>query len=90
MHVIVKEPMKLAIDNMSSINYTKHPIANGRSKHIETRFHFLIDQVNKERLELVYCKIKEQVANIWIKPLKKEKFEKLRNMLAMWSLHNLS
>jgi len=47
--------MKLYVDNKSAISLAKHPVAHGRSKHIETRFHFLKDQVNKEKLRLEYC-----------------------------------
>ena len=35
----------MKIDNMSAINLAKNPIAHGRSKHIEMRFHYLRDQV---------------------------------------------
>ncbi|KHN01583.1 Copia protein, partial [Glycine soja] len=45
-------PMRLLIDNKSTIDVGKHPVAHGRSKHIETKFHFLRDQVSKEKLEL--------------------------------------
>ncbi|RDX92640.1 hypothetical protein CR513_25197, partial [Mucuna pruriens] len=53
------KPMTLLIDNKSTIDLTKHPIAYGRSKHIETRFHFLRDQVTKGRLELDYFQLEE-------------------------------
>jgi len=36
-----KKPIKLLIDNKSTINLAKNPVLHGRSKHIKTRFHFL-------------------------------------------------
>ena len=81
MHVIVKGSIKLVIDNMSTMNLSKHPIAHGKGKHIETWFHFLRDEANIGRLKLVYCRTKGQITNILTKPLKKERFEKLRNKL---------
>lgn len=42
--------VKLLVDNKSAINLNKHPIAHDRSKRIETRCHFIRDQVSKERL----------------------------------------
>jgi len=39
----LKEPIKLLIDNKSAINLAKNPIAHDKSKHIETRFHYLRD-----------------------------------------------
>ena len=42
-------PMRLLMDNKSAIDLAKHPMAHGRSKHIETKFHFLRDQVSKRK-----------------------------------------
>lgn len=44
--------MKLFFDNKSVINLENHLLCRGRSKHIEMRYHFLRDQVNKGKLEL--------------------------------------
>jgi len=35
--------MELMVDSKSSIDLAKHLVAHGRSKHIETKFHFLRD-----------------------------------------------
>jgi hypothetical protein len=40
---------------LSTWNLTKNSIAHGRSKHIETKFHFLEDHVNKGKIILTYC-----------------------------------
>jgi len=41
------EPVTLKIDNISAINLAKIPIAHGRSRNIEMRFHYLREQVSK-------------------------------------------
>ena len=48
----IMEPkkIKLFVDNKSAINLANHPMSHGRSKHIERRYHFLRDQVNKGKL----------------------------------------
>ncbi|CAH9104519.1 unnamed protein product, partial [Cuscuta europaea] len=51
----------LKLDNKSAINLAKNPVAHARSKHIETRFHFLRDQVNKGKLNLKYCSTQDQL-----------------------------
>lgn len=57
---IMKESaVKLRMDNISAINLAKNPIRHGRSKHIEVKYHFLRDMVNKERIELSHCKTEE-------------------------------
>lgn len=84
-----KKPMKLLIDNKSAINLAKHPVAHGRSKHIQTRFHFIRDEVNSGKLELEHCQTENQVADIFTKALKVEKFEELRDKLKVVSLATL-
>jgi len=64
----LKHPIKLLIDNMCAINLAKNPIAHGKSKRIETRFHYLRDQVNKCKIKVEYCSIMDQVVDIFTKP----------------------
>lgn len=56
----VPTAIKLFIDNKSAINLAKPRVAHGRSKHIETRFHFTRDQVNKDKLLVEYGKTEPQ------------------------------
>jgi hypothetical protein len=90
MMIDVDEEIELRVDNKSAINLAKNPIAHGRSKHIETKFHFLRDQVTKGKIKLVYCKTEAQGADIFTKPLKIERFKDLRKMLNVQSLENLN
>jgi len=50
---LVQQP-KLLVDNKSAIDLAKHPTSHGRSKHIETKFHFLYEQVNNGKLDVDY------------------------------------
>lgn len=86
MHIPLKGSLKIFVDNNSAINLAKNPVAHGRSKHIDIRFHFLRDLVEKNKIELKFCKTEDQVANILTKPLKVDAFEKLRNMLGISAL----
>lgn len=82
--------MKLRDDNKSAIDLAKHHVSHGRSKHIETKFHFLRDQVNREILELVYCKSSEQLADLLTKPLAAKRFAELRDLIGMKKLGDLN
>lgn len=86
----VPTAIKLFIDNKSAINLAKPRVAHGRSKHIETQFHFMRDQVNKDKLLVEYCKTELQVADILTKPLKRDKFEEQIKKLGMVSLEKLN
>ncbi|MCI45484.1 copia protein, partial [Trifolium medium] len=72
-----------------AIDLAKHPVSHGRSKHIERRFHFLRDQVNRDKLELEYCKSEIQLADILTKPLKKARVDELKKLMGMKCLENL-
>ena len=64
--------MLLMVDNKSAISLAKNPVAHGRSKHIETRFYYLRDQVYNGRLRLDFCTSADQLADILTKSLKEE------------------
>jgi len=74
-------PMRLLIDNRSIIDLAKHPVVHGRSKHINTKFHFFRDQVSKEKFELEFCKYEDQLVDMLPKPLKCIKFKKMRDRI---------
>ena len=45
-------PIKIYVDNVSAINFAKNPIFHQRSKHVDNRYHFLQDQVGKNKIKL--------------------------------------
>ncbi|XP_047171768.1 uncharacterized mitochondrial protein AtMg00810-like [Vigna umbellata] len=79
----VEGKVKLLVDNKSAIDLTKHPTSHGRSKHIETRFHYIREQVSKGKLEVVYCRSEDQIADLFTKALKGEHFLILRKQIGV-------
>ena len=75
------EKIELQINSKSAIDLAKNPVSHGKSKHIETKFHFLRDQVCRGRIGLHHCPIEVQVADILTKGLKTQRFLMLRKML---------
>ena len=75
--------VELLVDNKSAIDLAKNPISHGRSKHIETKFRFLRDQVNNGKIDLKHCKTDLQVADIMTKALKIDRFKMLRKMMCV-------
>ena len=80
---IMGQNVELLVDNKSAIDLAKNPVSHGRSKHIETKFHFLRDQVNKGKIDLKHCKTDLQVADIMTKALKIDRFKMLRKMMCV-------
>jgi len=64
----------LMCDNTSAINLTKNQIHHSRTKHIEIRHHSIRDHVNNGDYEVKFIETKLQLADIFIKPLPKERF----------------
>ncbi|GAU50018.1 hypothetical protein TSUD_331710 [Trifolium subterraneum] len=80
----------LKVDNMSAINLAKNPIAHGRSKHIELRFHYLREQVGNGKLKVEHCRTDLQVADVLTKAVTVETFVRLRNLMCVKSLENMN
>ncbi|CAJ2633694.1 unnamed protein product [Trifolium pratense] len=78
-----KEPTKIFVDNKSAIALAKNPVFHDRSKHIDTRYHYIRECVSKNDVKLEYVKTDDQVADIFTKPLKREHFVKLRYLLGV-------
>lgn len=69
------------VDNQSAIKLSNNPEFHNRSKHIDVRYHFIRDIVEKGILHINYVKSKDQLADIFTKPLPKEQFYYLRNKI---------
>jgi hypothetical protein len=70
-------------DNMSAISVAKNPMLHSRTKHIEVRYHFLRDNVEKGNIDLIHVPIEKQLANILTKPLAQATFARLRGELGV-------
>ena len=50
-------------DNQSTICMAKNPQYHGRTKHIDIKFHYIHEQVEKKAIQLEYCESKNMVAD---------------------------
>jgi hypothetical protein len=76
-------PTEIYVDNRSAIALAKNPTHHERSKHIDTRYHFIREHVKAKEVELVSCRTHDQAADIFTKPLKHEAFIRMKTMLGM-------
>jgi hypothetical protein len=70
-------------DNQSCIKMTENPVFHDRSKHIEIRYHFICDMVQRGALKLQYISTDEQVVDVMTKPLSRVNFEHFRDKLGI-------
>ncbi|KAJ1700212.1 hypothetical protein LUZ63_008724 [Rhynchospora breviuscula] len=80
------QKVPILCDNTSAILISKNPVLHSRTKHIEIRHHFIRDHVEKGDVELVYIDTKEQIADIFTKPLPTQQHLELRFKLGMLEL----
>jgi hypothetical protein len=69
----------LLCDNESAIRMADNPVEHSRTKHIAIRYHFLRDHQQKGDIEISYINTKDQLADIFTKPLDEQTFNKLRH-----------
>ena len=79
------EPIPIYFDNTSAINISKNPMMHSKTKHIPIKYHFLWEQVAEKNIRVEYVGTKEQVVDIFTKPLPREAFEYLRQILGVIS-----
>ena len=82
-HVTCNEPIPILCDNTSAISISKNPVMHSKTKHIPIKFHFLWEQVTEKNIKLEYVGTKEQVVDVFTKPLPRETFEYLREKLGV-------
>ncbi|KAH9291809.1 hypothetical protein KI387_043002 [Taxus chinensis] len=70
-------------DNQSCIKLSENPVFHDRSKHIDIRYHFIRDCVQRGIVQLQYIPTEEQVADILTKALGKEKFIFFRDKMGV-------
>jgi hypothetical protein len=75
------EPIPIYCDNTSAISISNNSVMHSKMKHIPIKYHFLQEHVAEKNIRVEYVGTKEQVANIFTKPLLQEAFEYLRERL---------
>ena len=70
-------------DNQSCIKLTENLVFHDRSKHIEIRYHFIRDCVQKGVVKLEYISTDEQVVDILTKSLPRGKHVFFRDKMGV-------
>ena len=73
------------LHNTSAINISKNLVMHSKMKHIPIKYHFLWEQVVENNIRVEYVGTKEQVTDIFTKPLPWEAFEYLCQRLEVIS-----
>jgi hypothetical protein len=79
----------LLCDNESAIRSADNPVEHSRTKHIDIRHHFLRDHQQKGDIDVYHISTKNQLADIFTKPLDDKRFCRLRSELNVLDSRNL-
>ena len=76
----MSSPVVLYEDNQSTIKLVENPVFHKRSKHVDIKFHFVRELVEKKTLAIQYVSTAANIADIFTKPLVFAVFSKLRSV----------
>lgn len=73
----------LWVDNQSSVQVAQNPEHHGRMKHMDLRFYWLRDEVERGTIAVRYVPTEDNPADLLTKPLSPAKVEKFRGMIGL-------
>ena len=80
------KPIMLYYDNTITINISKNLVMHNKTKHISIKYHYVRELVQDKEVRMEYVNTKEQLANIFTKPLPKDAHEYLRSKIGLLPL----
>lgn len=81
--VKIDEPTVIFEDNQACIRVAEDDKKMKRLKHVDVRYHFVRDEIQKGVIRLVYVPTDSQIADVMTKGLNKTQFVKLRELLGL-------
>jgi hypothetical protein len=78
-----RKATKVDIDNQAAIAISNNPIFYGKTKLFKLKYYFLREVQKNNKLQLIYCKTKDQLADMLTKSLSKTRFETLRDKIGV-------
>ena len=81
-------PTLIFEDNQGAIALSKNPRSHTRLKHIDIKYHYVRETIEKKVVKLEYCPTQDMVGDIFTKGLPKPAFEKFRHLMGVERIDN--
>ena len=78
--------VKLMVDNQSAITLSKNPVHHNRTKHIDTRYHFIRQCIEDKNIEITFIRTEDQLADIFTKALGRMKLQEMRSRIGVTNI----
>jgi hypothetical protein len=75
------EPVTIFEDNQGAIALVENPVHHQRSKHIDIKYHFIRNECNRGKIDVVYLPSEDMIADILTKPASKYKLDQFKDFL---------
>jgi hypothetical protein len=73
----------MTVDNIAAITRAENGIVSDRTKHIDVKYHFMMQEIENESIKLKWIESKEQQADILTKALSGDTFSKFKDCLVI-------
>ena len=70
-------------DNQSCVKMSINPVQHDRTKHVEMKYHYVREMVQRRAMELQYIPTDEKILHVITKPLGRGKFVYFRDRLGV-------
>jgi hypothetical protein len=80
-----KEIIEISVDNQAAITLSHNPVFHEKTKHFNIKLYFLREVQKNGDVILIYYKSKDQLDNLFTKPLPISRFEFLRQKIGICS-----
>jgi hypothetical protein len=65
------------------VKLSKNPVSHDSTKHVEIKYHYIRDMVQRKAVRVEYHPTDEQIGDVLTKPLTRSKFVYFRNKLGV-------
>nr|GEX99854.1 ribonuclease H-like domain, reverse transcriptase, RNA-dependent DNA polymerase [Tanacetum cinerariifolium] len=84
-----EEKITIMVDNKSAIALMKNPVFHRRIKHVDTKYHFIRECVERDDIQVEFVSEEHQKADILTKALPKIKFLVMRQLIGLKDLRHI-